>query len=207
MLDLACGTGQVAFALAAHAWEVVAVDQEPGFVEFGQQKAGRLGVGNIRWVVRAAEELAIDGDVDLVTVGNAFHRLDREAVARRLVPHLRPRGCVALLWSDSPWRGDRAWQRVLDETLEGWTDRVGRGTGCPRGGRRRSARDPHEAVLQRVGLAYEGVRVHRRRWSVEALVGFAYSTSFLGRSALGHQAPDFEADLRRRCSPAGTTAF
>jgi ubiquinone/menaquinone biosynthesis C-methylase UbiE len=48
VLDLACGTGQVAFALAAHAREVVAVDQEPGFVEFGEQKAGRLGVGNIR---------------------------------------------------------------------------------------------------------------------------------------------------------------
>ena len=30
VLDFACGAGQVAFALAAHARAVVAVDQEPG---------------------------------------------------------------------------------------------------------------------------------------------------------------------------------
>ena len=55
-------------------------------------------------------------------------------------------------------------------------------------------------MLQRVGLASEGAFefTAHQRWSVDALVGFAYSTSFLSRSALGHQAPEFEADLRRR---------
>jgi len=43
VLDLACGTGQVAFALAGHAREVVAVDQEAGAVAYGQRKARRLG--------------------------------------------------------------------------------------------------------------------------------------------------------------------
>lgn len=200
VLDLACGTGQVTFALAAHAREVVAVDQEPGFVAFGARKAARLGVTNVRWVEGAAEEVALDGDLDLVAIGNAFHRLDREVVARRLVAHLRPAGCVALLWGDPPWRGDRAWQRVLDDVLVDWTERVGAQDRVPAGWAEAIVRDPHEAVLRRAGLTYEGTFEFTApvTWSVDALAGFAYSTSVLSRAALGDHAAAFAADLRRR---------
>src|SRR5262249_9733588 len=50
LLDVACGTGQVALALAADVGEVWAVDQEPESVAFGREKAGRLGIRNIHWV-------------------------------------------------------------------------------------------------------------------------------------------------------------
>ena len=42
MLDLACGTGQVAFALAGHVSEVWAVDQEQEFTELLADLAGAL---------------------------------------------------------------------------------------------------------------------------------------------------------------------
>jgi SAM-dependent methyltransferase len=200
VLDLACGTGQLAFTLAEHAREVVAVDQEPGFVDFCDRKAGRLGVTNVRTVLGAAEDVVLDGDFDLVAIGNAFHRLDREVVARRLVPHLRPAGCLALVWGDGPSRGDRAWQRVLDGTLADWTERAGARDRVPAGWDAVIARDPHEAVVRRVGLAYEGTFefTARQRWSPATLAGFAYSTSFLSRAALGDHAAAFEADLRLR---------
>ena len=54
LLDLACGTGQIAFSLAAEFAEVVAVDQEAESVEFARLKARRLGVDNIRWVTATA---------------------------------------------------------------------------------------------------------------------------------------------------------
>jgi SAM-dependent methyltransferase len=44
LLDLACGTGQVAFALAGDVAEVWAVDQEAESIEFGRRAARRLGV-------------------------------------------------------------------------------------------------------------------------------------------------------------------
>ena len=200
VLDLACGTGQVAFALAGHVREVVAVDQEREFVAFGTRKAARLGVTNVRWVAGAAEDVALAGDFDLVAVGNAFHRLEREAVARRLVAHLRPRGCVALLWSDSASRGDRDWQRVLHETLAGWTELVGARDRVPAGWEEAIVRDPHEAVLRRAGLVDDGSFEFTavERWSVDSLVGFTFSTSVLSRAALGDHAGEFEADVRRR---------
>src|SRR6478735_5327699 len=58
LLDLACGTGQIAFALAADFAEVWAVDQEAEMIDFGERKAQRLGVTNIRWIAAAAEDVA-----------------------------------------------------------------------------------------------------------------------------------------------------
>ena len=211
MLDLACGTGQITFALAGHVREVVAVDQEPEMVELGERKAQRLGVANTRWMAAAAEEVELDGAFDLVAVGNAFHRLDREAVARRLVPHLGPRGGIALLWGGDPWGEGRDWQQVLRDTLDRWRDATGTRDRVPEGWREAIERDPHEQVLRRAGLAYDGKFEFTvpGTWSIDSLVGLVYSTSFLNPTALGSHAEAFEADLRARlqaCRPDGVFA-
>lgn len=206
LLDLACGTGQITFGLAAHVAEVCAVDQEPEAIEFGALKARRLGVTNVRWIAAAAEDVALEGAFDLVAIGNAFQRLDRDAVARRLVPRLREGGCVALLWGGTPWSGDRQWQGVLRDMFEYWMDAVDARARVPAGWEKAMEEDPHEQVLRRAGLSYEGLSEFSvvERWSVESLIGFVYSTSFLNRAALGHHAGAFERDLRTQlhaCCP------
>ena len=72
VLDLACGTGQIAFALARHAVEVIAGDQEGESVTFGQAKAEACGVSNIPWLTDTAETVILNGPFELVAVGNAF---------------------------------------------------------------------------------------------------------------------------------------
>jgi SAM-dependent methyltransferase len=200
LLDLACGTGQIAFALVADAAEVWAVDQEAEAIEFAKRKAERLGVTNIQWIVATAEDVALEGAFDLVAIGNAFHRLDRDAIATRLVAHLPERGCVALLWGGTPWRGDRPWQPVLHDTLERWRDAVGARDRVPEGWEQAMDQDPHEQVLRRAGLSYEGSFESSvvERWSIESLIGFVYSTSDLNRAVLEHDADAFESDLRRQ---------
>ena len=200
VLDLACGPGKIAFALAPDVDNVSAVDQEPEFVEFGRRKAERLGVSNIRWVAAAAEDVALEGTFDLVAVGNAFHRLDRDAVAKRLVPNVREGGCVALLWGGTPSRGDRPWQGVLNDALERWMDIVGARDRVPAGWQETMDRDPSDQVLGRAGFTYEGEFTFSvdERWTVERLTGFVYSTSSLNRIALGDYATDFEDDLRSK---------
>src|ERR1700674_2926619 len=106
LLDLACGTGQIAFDLHRYFSEVWAVDQEAEAVEFARSKARRLGVGNIRLIVERAEDLDADeASFDLVAIGNAFHRLPRRAVAKNVYRCLKPRASIALLWSGPPWEG------------------------------------------------------------------------------------------------------
>jgi SAM-dependent methyltransferase len=200
VVDLACGTGQIAFALAAGVGEVCAIDQEPEFVAFGESKARRLGVANIRWTAGSAESIAFDGAFDLVAIGNAFHRLDRNAVAARLVAHLRPHGCVALLWGGGPWAGDAPWQQALHDELERWQDALGARDRVPEGWQRVIEQDPHAQVLQRAGLTYEGrfEFAVEMRWTVDSLIGFTYSTSFLSQAVLREHAPAFERELRAR---------
>jgi SAM-dependent methyltransferase len=208
MLDLACGTGQIAFPLAPRVAEVLAVDQEAELVDFGRRKAERLGVTNIEWIAAAAEDVELEGAFDLVAIGNAFHRLDRDAVTTRLVPCLAARGCIALLWGGSPWLGDQPWQRVLGDTLDRWRDTVGARDRVPDGWEQAMVQDPHEQVLRRAGLSYEGSFELSvvERWTVESLIGFTYSTSFLNRAALAQHVDAFEDDLRAQllaCCPDG----
>jgi tRNA/tmRNA/rRNA uracil-C5-methylase (TrmA/RlmC/RlmD family) len=62
LLDLDCGPGRVALPLSSRFSEVLVVDREPDMVEVGQQEARRLGIDNVRWEVRRAEELELVGD-------------------------------------------------------------------------------------------------------------------------------------------------
>lgn len=111
LLDLGCGTGQLALALRESFAEVWAVDSEPEMIAAVREKAG-----GIRALTAAVEELTLPADsFDLVTIGNAFHRMNRDAVAARVLRWLRPGGYLALVWGGDPWDGALPWQRALAE--------------------------------------------------------------------------------------------
>ncbi len=54
-------------------------------------------------------------------------------------------------------RGDRSWQRAMDEALEWWRDALGARDRVAEGWQSAIDRDPHEQVLRRAGLRYEGL--------------------------------------------------
>lgn len=222
LLDLACGTGQLAFPLRGRFAEVWAVDQEPDMIELVRAKAasaaaasaaaaeGKAGEG-VRTEVCAAEDLRAEpGHFELVVIGNAFHRLRRDLIAGRVLGWLEPGGYLALCWSGSPWQaggtdGQRAteWQGVLAGTLETWmaareaTDRI------PAGWDRDRKERPDLEVLSAAGFEpagrYEFTSAHR--WTIQELAGFARSTSFLPPSVLGDQAAAFDASLASALGP------
>jgi ubiquinone/menaquinone biosynthesis C-methylase UbiE len=209
VLDLACGTGQIAFPLARHTAEVLAVDQEEESVAFGRAKAEAAGVTNISWLTGAAETVALGGHFDLITVGNAYHRLDRPAVAERMRSWLSPGGSVALLWADSPSQGDQPWQKAVEELFVEWMAKARTTDRVPAGWQAAIEEDPHEQVLCRAGFDYVGKFefTAEQTWTVETLVGFAYSTSLLNRRALGDMATELERDFDKRlsaCTSDGT---
>lgn len=197
LLDLACGTGHIAFALASAFREVWAVDQEPDMIALVREKAAAVGTARIHAVVADAEAFAPTATFELVTIGNAFHRLHRDGVAGNIFRWLDPGGHVALLWSDTPWQGDAEWQTAFSKVLDRWE--AARGSGrVPAGWEEPRRRRPDHVVLADAGFKSLGTSrfLHRHRWTVDELIGFAYSTSFLPREVLGESAPDFEADVR-----------
>ena len=65
LLDLACGTGQLAFPLRRCFCEVWAVDQEPDMVEVVRAKADAVGAGDVRPIVSVLGDHAAAFDADL----------------------------------------------------------------------------------------------------------------------------------------------
>lgn len=208
LLDLACGTGQIALPLARRFASVVAVDQEPETVEFARSKSPGLGgASSVRWVSGSVETVELEGRFDLITVGNAFQRFRRHTAAARMRSWLVAGGAVALLWSDMPWVGDLPWQRELFDVFVEWTDRAAATDRVPAGFEQSMSGEPHEQVLRRAGFDYAGKFEFSSEqvWTVETLVGFMYSTSLLNRAVLGQQSSEFEADLQTRMTDVEPT--
>jgi SAM-dependent methyltransferase len=200
LLDLACGTGQITFAMRADFAQTWAVDQEPDMIDVVRAKAA--GLADVHTEVCAAEDLVAPADsFDLVAIGNAFHRLRRTAVAANALRWLRAGGFLALLWGGSPWDGDEPWQQALSATMERWrpVDRI------PAGYEEARRDTPDRTILEEAGFEvighYKFPAAHT--WTPDSVVGFLYSTSILSRRALGDRAVAFEEDLRAELQAAG----
>jgi 2-polyprenyl-3-methyl-5-hydroxy-6-metoxy-1,4-benzoquinol methylase len=59
LLDVGCGPGVLAFALAQLFDKVTALDPEPGMLEAGRRRCQQAGVDNARWVQGVAEDIAV----------------------------------------------------------------------------------------------------------------------------------------------------
>lgn len=191
LVDLGCGTGELARPLARLFDEVLAVDPEPDMIEVGRGRAADDGVDNIAWVTEKAESADLGtGSADLITVGSAFHWMDRPLVLDKARRSLRPTGAFAVVGGNSPWTGKESWQQVIVSVMEkviGGTRRAGDGVF-------RRPTDPHEVVLARHG--FSDVVQHDFRtpheWTLDGILGYLRSTSFASRTVLGDRADEFD---------------
>jgi SAM-dependent methyltransferase len=208
LLDLACGTGQLAFPLASWFADVWAVDSEPDMIRMVRAKAAAAGPGaRIQAGVAAAEELRAEpGSFELIVIGNAFHRLKRERIARRSYDWLQPGRCLALCWSFTPWAGPQAWQRAFDELLQRWKTALGGPGRIPARLDHVRRELPDAELLFDYGLdmvgRYEFAAEHS--WTVPGLAGLIRSTSFLPPSVLAEHGAAFDADLEAVLHPYTT---
>jgi SAM-dependent methyltransferase len=204
LLDLACGTGQLAFPLRRWFPEVWAVDQEPDMVDAVRAKAAAAGAGEVRPVLSNAATLVAEPRYfELATIGNAFHRLDRDLVAVRVLGWLKPGGFLALCWSSGPAAGEQAWQRALGATIDRWRAALGAEHRVPAGWDEPRRRRPDAQVLSDAGFEVAGRHefTAAHRWSLPELAGYVRSTSALPASVLGDQAAAFDADLAASLGP------
>ncbi len=211
-MDIACGTGEIAIPLHARFSRVLASDIEPDMVAVGREKAAAVGASNIEWTCTRAEDVAVSeaGSIRLVSLGNAFHWVDRPLVAARALEWLEPGGFIAILGSSTPRSGSERWQAVVVDCLEHWANAVGAESPAAPGGSDASThRATHDEVLR--GAGFVGVAQYAfptpHTWTVDELLGFLWSTS---RTVALRRHPNtarrFEADLRERlaaCEKSG----
>src|SRR5208282_4094017 len=103
LLDLGCGPGPVAIRLAHLFEHVVAMDPEPEMLAEGQAAAERAGVSNIEWRRGRSDDLSsMPGGFRLVTIGNAFHWMDRRRVLDALYDLVTDHGGLAVVGHGIP---------------------------------------------------------------------------------------------------------
>jgi SAM-dependent methyltransferase len=115
-LDLGCGPGKVAIALADHFAEVVALDPSAAMIAAGRAVDGE-GHGNIAWVQAAAEDFQSESGFDLVTAGTSIHWPDHDVLFPKLARWTR---ALAVIVGDGPVRapcGEEAWLAFLERWL------------------------------------------------------------------------------------------
>lgn len=181
LLDLGCGPGHLAVPLARHVEEVVAVDPEAEML--AQLPAGITAVHG-----RAEDVDESWGSFRLVTIGRAFHWMDGPLVMERLATVTHQ---VALV-GDSHEHSE-AQTTVLEVARELFGERPASKQPTVRYAEALAASPFHDVV--EISVEAE------RTWSVDELIGFAYSTSFASLARVGDRREEFERVLRERLKP------
>jgi ubiquinone/menaquinone biosynthesis C-methylase UbiE len=129
VIDVGCGTGQLALPLAAKVRAVAGVDPEPDMLARARRAAAEQDVTNVAWLLGADTDMptlaALLGGqrAGAVTIGQALHWMRYRDLFPALVPLLRPGGGVAVITNGTPlWLQDSAWSQALRGFLEQWLD-------------------------------------------------------------------------------------
>ena len=135
------------------------------------------------------------GAVEMLTIGEAFHRLDQEAILQRALDWLEPSGHFVTLGCYGALTGEEEWQRMAAEAVRRWAPAPGRAS--------RSAQIPRGAEHDQRVLREAGFEAVENRefeldheWTVDTIIAAAYSSSGDLRRTLGESASGFEEDLR-----------
>jgi SAM-dependent methyltransferase len=197
LLDLGCGPGKLARALA-HRFEAVdAVDPSPAMLEAGQVlDEGRSR--NIRWIEARAEDLALEVPYDLVFAGASIHWLRHAVVMPKLARALRPTAPLALIDGDIP--SEAPWRDSYLAVIVRWIEKGGR-----------QWQDGAHTRLMTAHLPWFDVRgtetfAHTVRQSVDEVIEAHHSRATWARARMGsEQAAAFDADLRAVLEPAAVS--
>lgn len=205
VLDLGTGPGFLAVPFAKLGMAVTAADPEPQMLEAAAAAAQTAGVTLKLWQGGSYELTPEMGPYRLVTMGRAFHWMDRAATLAMLDHIVAPGGAVALFHDAHPVLEENRWFKILRAV----GDRYGKAQPEHAKERRALGHRRYEPFLFASAfteLDWLSVTI-RQTLTVDDIVGRAFSMHSCSPDRLGEQADAFEADLRaalQEVSPDGS---
>lgn len=205
VLDLGCGTGQLTLPLAARIGAAVGMDPEPDMLALARAVANERGTRNVSWILGADTDVPALGRLfggrpfGAVTIGQALHWMEHDALFQALFPLLRPGGGVAVLANGTPlWLQDTAWSHALRGHMEGWL-----GTTVTRTcGTDDHSRQRYGDSLVTAGFAVQETSVeYADELDVENIVGGVYSALPVDRLPAPQHRPQFAEQVRDAVEP------
>jgi len=190
VLDLGCGPGQLATGFACFAGAVIAMDPEPDMLAIGAARIQGT-VTNVSFVQGSSYDLtAAPGPFHLVTIGRAFHWMDRTDTLRRLDALVSAPGAIALFGDLHPDVPENAWLKEYRAIRK-------RHTGLDQPRWRQPGWPSHESFflaspfsrLERIGI------LERRSIPAARLVDRVLSMSTSSRTQLGDKVADLANEM------------
>jgi SAM-dependent methyltransferase len=205
VVDLGCGTGQLATPMAQHVRAAIGVDPEPDMLARAHSAAQAQDITNVGWMVGKDTDLPLlrsllgDEAVGAVTIGQALHWMDHEALFDAAGPLLRRGGGVAIVANGIPlWLQDTDWSRTLRAWLEDWleTPLVGR---C---GTDEATHQRYRESLSRNGFDVAEIMIeYTDDLDFDHLLGGVYSACPVDRLPSPDERPQIASKLRNVLEP------
>jgi len=197
VLDIGCGTGQVALAMEGKCGEMVCLDSDPEML-IQAEKATKNSKIRLIWINRSAEDLGELkqklGIFKVATSCRAFHRMNQEQVLKDLDELIEKDGGVATFSDRVLWSGDEEWQQALKEIIQKYLEKE-RHAGK---GKFKASDERWENTLAR--SVFRFIKTHDmpivRNWDVESIIGYVFSTAFAAPHLFGDQLDRFKVETK-----------
>lgn len=196
VLDLGCGTGQLARPLADRAGSVIGMDPSADMLSLAHDGTA---APNVAWLlgsdeqVPGLESLLGKESLDLVTIGQALHWMDAADLFTALLPLLRPGGGIAVIANGVPvWLQETPWARAIVATSRKWFGELN----FPSCGTSDPDRARYRELLTSAGYTVDELRFpYDEEFTTSEVIGSFYSAAPLERLSAA-QRPEFDQDLR-----------
>jgi ubiquinone/menaquinone biosynthesis C-methylase UbiE len=208
LLDLGCGTGEIALPLASRFKKVLAWDPDPEMLKLAKQKAETQGTENVIFEQKSSDDLPnLSAKIKLCAMGQSFHWMDDTNTLIEIKKHLTNGGGIAIVGVK---QGLHIYSSIFDEPNDITVKRnqivseVGmKYLGAQRkAGQQTYERDnrPFSDMLNEAGYTEIGetvfdITIER---TVDETIGFIYSVSWGNKNQLGDKVDVFEAELRKK---------
>lgn len=185
VLDIGCGTGQLAFPLAEKGFKVTAIDLEQDMITLCQNKdKNHL----INWICGKAEDVLSDQDFySLVTMGRSFHWMDRSSILELVWHILTPDGVCSVIWDEfKPDTNKNEWSIRMKELAAHYA-------GYKAESEEKTSFLKHEEIIAQSKFgSYQKTQLdHSRSYTVEQVLGHYLSFSWCNKRVLGNAYNEF----------------
>lgn len=193
LLDLACGPGRLTFPLSNYYTKVIAADRDAGMINAGKKYALNKSINKINWINADAEDLVIEpNSIDLITIGDAFDRLDQELILNKANYWLKPGGYLAIIGMYAIWRGNENWHQLISEIILKWSPippwiKTSDFTDISL-----MLKDKQFTLIDVKTFEFEN------KQTIDSIIGYLFSTSRCSKKLLGKKAHNFEEELRSK---------
>lgn len=209
LLDIGCGTGEISFRLFDWFDEVIGIDTDKEMLCEAMRKKELLRVSNVHFFNGDLAQFLAHQSIDklqLVTMAKSFHWMDREALLHTLYPLIQSGGGVALIDQYIPNKEITPWEQAFKQVVKKWY-------GAERRAGNTTYTHPvksHATVIEESAFTLQqySLAPYTYTWTIDAILGNHYSTSYGLKQFLGSEAriQAFEQDVREtllQLNPAG----